>query len=82
MIGRNIAHERLCVPLVRARRAREGKPPAEWVLTHYRQNRRIAAWVKEQIVAKYFNARELNIWACERDKQRASDERFCSGNMW
>ena len=45
--GRRPAHERLCVPAVRARRRREGKPPAAWVMVHYWQSRRVAAYKPE-----------------------------------
>lgn len=62
MIGRNIAHERMCVPLVRARRRKDGLPSAEMTMTCYWQNRRIAAWVKTQTVYKYRFHKEFNLW--------------------
>lgn len=39
---RYVAHERLCVPAVRARRTKEGKPPAAWVMDNWRLRQRVA----------------------------------------
>lgn len=40
-------HERLCVPAVRLRRTREGKPPAQWVVDGWRQKQRISKFKPE-----------------------------------
>ncbi len=45
--GRNAVHEALCVPLVRARRMAEGKPPAQWVVVCWRQKQRILRHAKQ-----------------------------------
>lgn len=45
--GRRAAHEALCVPLVRARRMAEGRPPAQWVVVCWRQKQRILRHAKQ-----------------------------------
>lgn len=46
-IMRRVDHERICIRPVRARRAREGKPPAAWVMVDYWQRRRVAGFKPE-----------------------------------
>jgi len=44
--GRNAEHEALVVPLIRARRQAEGRPPAQWVVVCWRQKQRILRHAK------------------------------------
>lgn len=69
MTGRNIAHERMCIPLVRARRAREGKISAAGVMTLYWQRRRIAEWVKTQTIYKYRYHHEFDMWSRDHEAE-------------
>jgi len=39
-MSRRIDHERICVPAIRRRREREGKPPAAWVVDAWRMAQR------------------------------------------
>lgn len=47
--GRRVAHEKFCVPEVRARRMAEKRPPAQWVMDAWRQRQRIARYAREKI---------------------------------
>lgn len=40
------AHMAYCIPLVRERRRREGKSPAEWTMAAYKQQQRIRWYAK------------------------------------
>ncbi len=48
MTGRRLDHEKICVPAVRQRRHREGKPPAGYVLEEWRHKLRLRKALAER----------------------------------